>query len=140
MSKGRMRFLIALTALSVGWVIYFQLKVERTELQIKNIVEEMQRCGRIHLMSSREDVIQAMGQPVKEVQVPSVTGGLATRLYWQYSAAKVKNMPHVDIDQHFNKVVEVDCAFTRSSARRLAKTGRAVLPQEEALPTDRKRY
>lgn len=140
MRPSRMKIVLGLTLLSVAWVIYFQLKVERTELQIKNIVEEMQRCGRVHLMSSREDVIQAMGQPVKEVQVPSVAGGTATRLYWQYSAAKVKNMPHVDIDQHFNKVVEVDCAFTRSSARRLLKTGQAVLPQAEALPTDRKRY
>jgi hypothetical protein len=140
MSKGRMRFVIAFTALSVAWIIYFQFRIDHTKLQIANIVEEMQRCGRIRLMATREDVIQAMGQPVKEVQVPSVTGGMATRLYWQYSAVKVKNMPHVDIDEHFNKVVEVDCAFTRSSARRLLKTGQAVLPQAEALPTDRKRY
>jgi hypothetical protein len=128
------------TVVQVGMIFRLQYRMERAKYVVNRMVEEMQRCGRVQLLSSREDVLQAMGQPTKEVEVPSVTGGMATRMYFQYSTLKVEHPPYIDVDHHFRKVVAIDCALAQHSLRQLIKSGQAQMPKEEALPTDSKRF
>lgn len=135
-----MAVVVALTAASLAAILRLQFKIEHTKLVINQTLEEMGRCTRVQLLATREDVIQAMGQPTREEEVPSVTGGMASRMYFQYSILKVQHPPYVDLDHHFKKVVAVDCALAPKSLRQLVKTGQAQLPKEEALPTDRKRF
>lgn len=131
--------MIGITFLAVACVVHLAFKIEKTNIRLDSIMEEMQRCNRVHLLSPREDVIQAMGQPVKTEVVRSITGGLADRLYYRYQTVKVDHNPYIDVDQHFNKVMAIDCAFTRKDLKSVVKKGKVQMPKDEPLPTDYKR-
>lgn len=132
--------MIGITVLALACVINLAYKADQTNIRIGAIMEEVQRCSRIHLFSSREDVLKNMGQPVKTEVVPSVTGGLADRLFYRYKTVKIDRNPYFDVDQHFDKVMAYSCAFGKSDLRSAIREGKAEMPKDIPLPTDSKRY
>lgn len=138
---SRAAVIYGLTAVAtLGWTFFQQYRIEVMRGRLSMIQDEMDRCGRVQLLNTREDVIAVMGQPVREETVASVTGGSARRLYYRFAAVKTSQLPYVDVDDHFKKVVAVDCMLSNHSLDKLVRTGKAELPKEEALPTDRKRF
>jgi len=138
---SRAGVIYGLTAVAtMGWTMFQQYRVETMRGRLSMIQDEVDRCGRVQLLNTREDVIAVMGPPVREETVASVTGGSARRLYYRFAAVDTPHLPYVDVDDHFKKVVAVDCMLSNHSLDKLVKTNKAMLPKEEALPTDRKRF
>lgn len=118
--------------LAAGAAIFLhaQMGIEKTMGRMRFLQDEIAACGRVVPMTSRDEVIQAMGKPEREERVTNVTGP-ATRLWYSYKTGSGK--PHVDIDDLWHKVVEIDCA-SHAKSRWTVTVQSDAKPVAEALP------
>lgn len=123
--------------IAAGAAIYFraQMSIDKTMGNMRLLQDEIGACGKLNLMTTREEVTQIMGKPESEERVMNVTGP-ATRLWFRYHTGSAK--PHVDIDDLWRKAVEIDCASHAKSVWRVHLNGDAK-PAPEALPGPGKR-
>src|SRR5882672_9791145 len=110
--RGR-GFLIAgfvMAALAIGWTMYVRYRAELITTDSKKVLEAVATCGRLHLLMTREEVLEIMGPALKEYDVRPSPGAQA---YFREMLFKFPNTaqhaPYVDLDPQTSKVTEIFC-------------------------------
>ena len=114
--RNTVRKVVAMVLVSsfLAGYTHFKFKVDEVKEEFARGMEVLHQCGRLRLTMSRDDVIQLMGQPMKEYGVRP--GGKNTNVLYTemlFNVPLARQPAYVDLELETARVVEIKRKSTR---------------------------
>jgi hypothetical protein len=127
-----------LGSLLIGVVIYVGYQTDRAREDLDRAADVKQRCTRLRLTMTRDEVIQLMGQPLKEYDVrPEGKGGPAIYKELLFNMPMSSQPAYTDFDLDTSRVVEISCNRAYTISLPLIQRAQLKAQENRPLPSDR---